>query len=224
MDTPLQTEDQKLVGRVARLDTQTAIETVDLEEPSDAARILSALPPARANRILAEMRARAYTDLAGEGFGTERIEVARFADLRYRRQISELMLPLPDAEVESEAIAGLAEAFHREHERTYGYAMRDERVELVAFKLRARGRRASTVEVPWRSLADSRPVPRSDRSVYFGPKLGHVRTPVIGRADLGEAPSAGPLIVEEYDSTVVVPPDWSAQRTPIGFLVLEIKR
>jgi magnesium transporter len=55
MDMPLQTEDQKLVGRVARLDTQTAIETLDLEEPSDAARILSALPPARANRILSEM-------------------------------------------------------------------------------------------------------------------------------------------------------------------------
>jgi magnesium transporter len=56
MDKPLaQNEDQQLVGRVARLDTQTAIETLDLEEASDAARILSALPPARANRILAEM-------------------------------------------------------------------------------------------------------------------------------------------------------------------------
>jgi magnesium transporter len=56
MDSTLpQTEDQQLVGRVARLDTQTAIETLDLELPSDAARILSALPPARANRILSEM-------------------------------------------------------------------------------------------------------------------------------------------------------------------------
>ena len=42
-------DNQQLVGRVARLDTQTAIETLDLEEPSDAARILSALPPARAS-------------------------------------------------------------------------------------------------------------------------------------------------------------------------------
>jgi magnesium transporter len=44
-----------LVGKIARLDTQTAIETLDREAPSDAARILSALPPARANRILSEM-------------------------------------------------------------------------------------------------------------------------------------------------------------------------
>ena len=48
-------ETSSMVGRVSRLDTQTAIETLDLEEPSDAARILSALPPARANRILSEM-------------------------------------------------------------------------------------------------------------------------------------------------------------------------
>ena len=48
-------KNELLVGRVSRLDTQTAIETLDLEEPSNAARILSALPPARANRILSEM-------------------------------------------------------------------------------------------------------------------------------------------------------------------------
>ncbi len=48
-------KNELLVGRVSRLDTQTAIETLDLEEPSSAARILSALPPARANRILSEM-------------------------------------------------------------------------------------------------------------------------------------------------------------------------
>jgi N-methylhydantoinase A len=45
---------------------------------------------------------------------------------------------------------------------------------------------------------------------------------VIGRTDLGEQAAAGPLVIEEYDSTVVVPPGASARRTPIGFLVLEL--
>ena len=44
-----------LVGQVARLDTQTAIERLDEHEPATAARVLSALPPARANRILSAM-------------------------------------------------------------------------------------------------------------------------------------------------------------------------
>lgn len=182
------------------------------------------LDPARADAVLGEMAARAEADLAGEGFGHERMEFARFADLRYRRQISELMLPLPDGPLSGAGLARLAQDFHREHERTYGYAIGDERVELVAFKLRARGSRADAAEVPWHSLVDDRHVARSDRSVYFGRGIGHAATPVIGRRNLAEHPAAGPLVIEEYDSTVVVPPGWTARRTPLGFMVLEPER
>ena len=175
----------------------------------------------RADTILSEMAARAELDLAGEGFDRGRMELTRFADLRYRRQISELMLPLPDGPLGPAALARLAEDFHREHERTYGYAIRDERVELVAFKVRARGARSNGVDVPWRSLADARAVARADRSVYFGSGFGRVQTPVIGRAHLADRPAPGPLVVEEYDSTVVVPPGWNARRTSIGFILLE---
>jgi magnesium transporter len=55
MATPLSNDPNPMIGRLSRLDTQTAIETLDLEEAGDAARILSALPPARVNRILSEM-------------------------------------------------------------------------------------------------------------------------------------------------------------------------
>jgi N-methylhydantoinase A len=182
------------------------------------------IDPARADAVLAEIARRARLDLAGEGFSAERIEIARFADLRYRKQISELMLPLPEGQLSAAALASLEDAFHREHERTYGYAIRDERVELVAFKLRARVHRPDAVDVPWRSLVDTRPVRRGERAVYFGRGLGEVRTPVIGRAELAEMPAAGPFIVEEYDSTVVVPPGWTARRNDIGFLVLEVEQ
>ena len=182
------------------------------------------LDPARGNAVLAEMAARAEVDLTAEGFGADRIEVARFVDVRYRKQISELMLPLPDGPLTPGTLEHLAESFHREHEHTYGYAIRDERVELVAFKLRARGHRSNAVAVPWRNLADTRAVRRSDRSVYFGKGVGQVATPVVGRADLRGQATAGPLIVEEYDSTVVVPPGWTARRDAIGFIILEVEQ
>jgi N-methylhydantoinase A len=182
------------------------------------------LDPAHGNTLLAEMQARAEADLVSEGFGKDRVETARFADLRYRKQISELMLPLPKRALDAAALAGLVEEFHTEHERTYGYAIRDGCVELVAFKLRARGHRRNPVEVPWRHLVSARPVARSDRSVYFGAAIGHLRTPVIGRADVDEKPQAGPFVIEEYDSTVVVPPGWSVRRTSIGFIILELEQ
>jgi N-methylhydantoinase A len=61
----------------------------------------------------------------------------------------------------------------------------------------------------------------SERNAYFGPVFEWVRTPVLpSRANLPSVPEwdhgpprdalAGPLIVEEYDTTVVIPPGWRA--------------
>jgi N-methylhydantoinase A len=44
---------------------------------------------------------------------------------------------------------------------------------------------------------------------------------VLGRAALGAAPLAGPLVIEEYDSTTVVPPGWAARLGAHGFVHLE---
>jgi N-methylhydantoinase A len=50
------------------------------------------------------------------------------------------------------------------------------------------------------------------RAAYFGPRHGQIDVPVLSRAGLAAAGTrTGPLIVEEYDSTVVVPPGWSAR-------------
>jgi N-methylhydantoinase A len=49
-----------------------------------------------------------------------------------------------------------------------------------------------------------------ERPVYFGGK-GWVTTPVIRRVDLGEDPTPGPMIVEEYDTTIIVPPGATAR-------------
>jgi N-methylhydantoinase A len=51
---------------------------------------------------------------------------------------------------------------------------------------------------------------RSVRRAYFGPAFGWCDTPVVDRADLANGPVQGPVIVEEYDSTVVIPPGASA--------------
>ena len=43
---------------------------------------------------------------------------------------------------------------------------------------------------------------------------------VIGRAALADGPRAGPLIIEEYDATCVVPPDWAAALDGDGNIIL----
>jgi len=44
---------------------------------------------------------------------------------------------------------------------------------------------------------------------------------VLGRGDLDERPQQGPLVIEEYDSTTVVPPGWSVRLGAQGFVHLE---
>jgi len=48
------------------------------------------------------------------------------------------------------------------------------------------------------------------RKAWFGDKHGWLDTPVLSRADLS-ASRAGPLIIEEYDATLLIPPGWRAQ-------------
>jgi len=45
------------------------------------------------------------------------------------------------------------------------------------------------------------------RRAYFGPDHGWREVPVVGRSGLGAGAHRGPLILEHYDTTIVVPPD-----------------
>jgi len=49
------------------------------------------------------------------------------------------------------------------------------------------------------------------RRVYFGPERGWLTAPVFRRNDLTDARMKGPVIVEEYDTTIVVPSDARVQ-------------
>ena len=57
-------------------------------------------------------------------------------------------------------------------------------------------------------------LPREEgtRLAYFGPAHGTVATPVCNRAGLLDGERPGPLLVDEYDSTCVVPPGVRAPR------------
>ena len=62
---------------------------------------------------------------------------------------------------------------------------------------------------------------QASRLAYFGDPHGWLETPVLSRADLATG-RAGPLIVEEYDSTCVVPPGAHAERDAAGNIVITI--
>ncbi len=144
----------------------------------------------------------------------------RLARLRYHGQSFELTVPLPSDPFGADAVAALAEAFGAEHERTYGHrAGAEEPMELVSLAVLGQGPAPPEASAPRDAAA---PVPTGQRAAYFGPDAGWHTVDLLRREDLSDEGRAGPLIVEEYDATLVVPPGAVAFRDPAGNLVVEV--
>jgi N-methylhydantoinase A len=118
-------------------------------------------------------------------------------------------------------LAYLEEAFGAEHERTYGHrAGPGEPVELVTIQVVGQGVRHGA-SLPQRvRVSRPEPSPPPSRRAYFGPELGWLQSPVTVRSALAR-PLPGPVIVEEYDATCLVPPGWTAQLDDAGTLRIE---
>lgn len=155
----------------------------------------------------APLIARGKAMLASEGFETEqRRRMTLFADLRHIGQTAPLTLPVGEG---AEALEELAAAFHREHHAVFGYSSPQEPIQFVSLKLVCQGI-PENPRMPERAQRGAeKKAQRGIRKAFFG-AAGWFETPVLPRAELGEAAVAGPLIVEEYDTTIVVLPGWEA--------------
>jgi N-methylhydantoinase A len=169
-----------------------------------------------------ELARQALDQLKSEGFTGDRAKLRRSAALHYQGQSYELTVPMPDGPVDAAMVAHLEEGFGREHEKTYGHrAGPEEPVELVAMQVVGLGLREGS-GVPERVRSSrAEPTPPPPRQAYFGVETGWLETPVLRRSDLVGG-KTGPLIVEEYDATCVVPPGARASLDQAGNIVIEL--
>ena len=169
----------------------------------------------RIGSVLAALRAAGHERLVRDGFPPDRHLSRASALARYLGQSSEIAVPLPDGPVTP---AVIAEAFGQEHERTYGFrAPAEEPVELMGLSVMARGL-PEKPRLPGRIPPASAPVP-AERQAWF-PASGWVATPVVDRAGLGASPRPGPLLVQEYDATCLVPAGMTAAVDDFGAIRL----
>jgi N-methylhydantoinase A len=170
--------------------------------------------PAAVQALLDEMEARLAPALEGQ----RELEWVRSADLRYGGQTWEVETPMAAGPVDRPALTALRARFEDEHERLYG--VRDQPgspVEIRAVRLAALG--ASAAAGTFALDGNGRP-PAGSRTMQAGGES--VEAPMRARAAIGTAPEQGPMLVDEYDTTVVVPPGWTVRREPAtGTLVLE---
>jgi N-methylhydantoinase A len=105
--------------------------------------------------------------------------------------------------------------------RRYGHQTPGDPIQIVNLRVIARAG-ASSARGSIRPAAGAG-VSRTERLAYFGPRLGRVGTPVVGRFDLDAKPRSGPLLIDEYDATTLVPPGCSAQLDELGNVLIRVE-
>ncbi len=163
------------------------------------------------------------SQLRAEGFDDSRHEIITQMDLKYEGQVSDLTVPFSASEVNRQSVNAVITAFDEEHERSFGYSSPGTGYQLVNVRVIARGlpevpRMPAQLEL---AGASSSYASDAQRDVYFGTTRGWATVPIVNRQALAGATTEGPLIVEEYDSTTVVPPCWRATADQWSNIILE---
>ncbi|MSO91686.1 MAG: hydantoinase/oxoprolinase family protein [Acetobacteraceae bacterium] len=156
--------------------------------------------------------------LALGGFSPTQRQLRRTALARYVGQSSEISVALPAGDAAT-LLACLPRLFGEEHQRTYGFhAPESEPMELMGLAVIARGIPDRPRLPPTIPPARAR-TPASRRAWFAG--AGWVEVPVTDRAGLAAA-RPGPLIVQEYDATCLVPPEATVALDGFGNIVLDV--
>ncbi len=175
--------------------------------------------------VPADLALRAFTELEEQitkrlGRKHEAIAFHRFADIRYAGQAFELSIELPHGPLDAAWSEEIRCRFEDEYRRRYGHVFSGDNP-LETVNLRVTGR------IPTLSSEGARLMEPGDdgehmREVYFGPGPGTLTTPVIPRGALSGSLYPGPIIVEEYEGTTVVPPDCAARLDGAGNIVIDV--
>ena len=190
--------------------------------------LISSLEHADLGRIasaVAELEARALEQLRRDGIAEDRIELLRFADCRYVGQGYELRAAGGAGPVGRDFVAGLAKAFSEAHQREYGRHFPDKAVELVNLRVVGVGRIPRVdppVLVRGSAIPDSQAKVGTRRVVFEVAGSPQAIETTVWRRDALKAGNQvqGPAIVEQMDSTTVIPPDVNARVDEAGNLLI----
>jgi N-methylhydantoinase A len=172
-------------------------------------RRLDAVQPSALDTMFDEMTQQALVVVRESGVSGQGVQVMRSADARYLGQGYELTVPVPPGPFDATTLARVRDAFDEIYAARYGYANAGEPVEVVTWKVSAAAGapRVAFAKAPVGGGDGS----KGHRRAYFPEAGGYVECPVYDRYALGAGVTIlGPAIVEERESTTVLPPDVSA--------------
>lgn len=156
-----------------------------------------------------------------EALAADSVRYERSADLRYFGQSFEIGLAVPNGPLSGMVLTSLVAEFHRRHKEVNGYAMDGYPVEVVNLRLALVAERPAA---PSRESQVDKPpgsgLVKTHRPVWFR-NAGFRDVPIYQRATIpARAALSGPAVIEQMDTTTVIPPGWVASVERQGTLNL----
>lgn len=159
--------------------------------------------------------------LEAEGFSHSQIQFSRELDCRFEGQAYELVVPIsPQVLTEDSSEDIIRKLFEQEHQRFYDFVAQESRVEIVNIRVIGTcGRPPSSFEGPEKGNKNPTDAIFDQREVLFAK---WIETDIFLRNRLKSGNQiTGPAIIEQSDSTTVVPPGWTAMCDTSGCLILK---
>ena len=185
----------------------TLVTPVRLDLVRSALGLLESVDWQRAARLIDHMEAEGRAALKAAGVAAPDIRISFGADLRYFGQQNEVSITIAaDPRADRDPVPIQAE-FERAYFAQYGFNPNHVAVEIVNWRLTAHG---PDVERRTSGSPATRPgAPRSTRTVTLWDSAREV--PVYERNALATGQSVnGPVLIEERETTIVIPPGWRA--------------
>jgi N-methylhydantoinase A len=177
--------------------------------------------------LVHEMEEEMISQLRTDGYAEDQITLTRFADMRYTGQKGVLRIPIPAGTLTRTSLESILDRLDEEHFRTYGHRKARQAASIVNLRVRALCVTQGMKPLQALALEERQGVRASggsngSRDAFFGPQFGLIKTPILSRISLRGATTQGPLIVEEMDSTTVVPPDAAVHLDELSNLVIQV--
>ena len=167
--------------------------------------------------LFCDMESQGRRMLRAAGIPDVETEIERSVDGRFQGQLHEIQVPLP-ADLKAMELEEFISRFNARYRELYHYVPNHTPIELLTWRVRVSGLRAplKPARLP-ESGADPTPACKGERRAYFSELADFVMTPVFDRYRLCAGMAfAGPAIVEERESTIVLRPGMRASVDAYG--------
>jgi N-methylhydantoinase A len=216
-----------IVPRVAALMSAFGMFAMDLglEYARSCARRQSQLDFAEIGGLYADMRQRAREDFAGIGIPESQLSFQPTVEMRYVGQYHEVEMDLPAEALNAENLAVLLENFHAKYHEMYTYSMKWRAAEFLTFRLKVtappKPLQATAKKKTTRGLEAAR---RGSRACLFAGNPARVDTPAYDWDKMKPGHKvAGPALIDDKTTTVLVPPGFACEVDAYHNLVLRVQ-